>query len=100
MNSELIELLTKELKRNSGRISKDFVDNILNNSNTKVTHVKVTENTRVCVITLESGHELVGYSQVLDSKNDVVSIGEEVAYNNAKDKIWSILGSIAKVIKV
>ncbi len=90
--------LQKELLENSGRISPSFVNKMLNDPETGITHSKITPNTRVCVITLTTGHELVGYAQVLDSKNDVELIGREVAYKNAKEQIWSVLGSIAKVL--
>ena len=93
-----IHILEKELKKNHGKISKEFIDGFLNDPSTVVTHMRVTSNTRVCVITLTTGHDLVGYAQVLDEKNDVESIGQEVAYNNAKEEIWSAFGSIAKVI--
>jgi len=95
--SKLVKRLTKELDRNMGKISPEFVEKELNIA--KVSHAQVTPNTRVCVITLISGHDLVGYAQVLDSKNDVELIGKEVAYNNAKEQAWAVFGSIAKVIK-
>ncbi len=93
-----IKMLKKELDQNHGKISQEFTNRFLNHPSTIVTHARVTPNTRVCVITLTTGHDLVGYAQVLDEKNDVEDIGQEVAYNNAKEEIWSVFGSIAKVI--
>jgi len=55
-------------------------------------------NVRVCVIELESKHTLVGYAQVIDVKNDDILIGQQVAYENAQDKIWEVLGAIARDI--
>ncbi len=95
--NKTIRRLKKELDQNMGKISLTFIENELNSA--KVTHAQVTPNTRVCVITLLSGHDLVGYAQVLDAKNDVKLIGQEVAYNNAKEKAWNVFGSIAKVIE-
>ena len=92
----VVAKLKKAMEKNGGKIPPVFVEALLNSA--KVTHTRVTKNTRVCVITLESGHDLVGYAQVLDEKNDVELIGQEVAYNNAKEQAWSVLGSIAKVI--
>ncbi len=94
----LIEKLKIELESSGGKISPRFVEGVLNCPMNKVTHAQVTPNTRVCVITLRSGHDLVGYAQVLDAKNDVELVGQEVAYKNAADSIWSVLGSIAKVL--
>ena len=92
------EKLQSELSKGKGKISPRFVERMLNDPQTKVTHARVTTNTRVCVITLTTGHDLVGYAQVLDKNNDEELIGQEIAYNNAKEKIWSVLGSIAKVL--
>ncbi len=93
-----IEMLKKELEQNNGRISQKFVNKFLNHPSTTITHIQPTPNTRVCVITLTTGHDLVGYAQVVDSKNDVELIGKEIAYKNASKEIWSVFGSIAKII--
>jgi len=98
MSIPFTEALRNELENNKGKISKTFCDGMLNDPQTQVTHAQVTPNTRVCVITLTTGHDLIGYAQVLDAKNDVELIGQEVAYENAAENIWAVLGSIAKVI--
>jgi len=90
MGYDFILHLTETLKANGGKIPLEFIDYHLNHGNTKVTHVQPTPNTRVCVITLPTGHDLVGYAQVLDSKNDVELIGQEVAYKNASEEIWAV----------
>ena len=90
--------LKNDLSKNCGKISPSFINKYLNDSDTKVSHAQLTPNTRVCVITLTTGHDLVGYAQVLDANNDVELIGQEIAYNNAKEEIWSMFGSIAKVL--
>lgn len=94
---DLKKMIRAELDRNSGKLSPDFIDEV-SQSATVVVHRRLTHNTRVCVIVLPSGHELVGYAQVLDAKNDDESIGRKVAYDNAKEQLWSTLGSIAKVV--
>ncbi len=90
--------LKSAMEANGGKIPQIFIDGHLNHPKTKVTHARPTENTRVCVITLTTGHELVGYAQVLDVKNDVELIGRSVAYDNAKEHIWATFGAIAKVL--
>lgn len=90
--------LKEELDANGGKVPFTFVEKMLNDTKTKISHTRVTPNTRVCVITLRTGHDLVGYAQVLDAKNDVEAIGREIAYNNARDGIWAALGAIAKVL--
>lgn len=93
-----IDRLRTNLREHNGRIHPSFCEAMLNDPNTKVTHTQVTKNTRVCVITLTTGHDLIGYAQVLDSGNDDRYLGEQVAYKDASEKIWAVLGSIAKVL--
>lgn len=94
----LLTLIRKELQDNSGKLSPRFIDQLANNPDNKVTHSQLTPNTRVCVVTLPTGHDLVGYAQVLDAKNDVELIGQELAYKNAIDRLWSVCGNIAKIV--
>ena len=94
----LVKEIKKELEVNGNKLSPDFIKRLADNGT--VTHVKVTDNTRVCVITLHTGHEVVGYAQVLDDKNDVAEIGQKVAYDNALEEIWRIAGSIAKLVMI
>lgn len=89
----LIKSLKEDLENNGNKISYDFVAAVAKKS--KVTHMLATSRTRVCVLTLPTGHEVVGYSQVLFDVNDVPEIGKQVAYKNAEDKIWDVLGAIA-----
>ena len=98
MNRHFVDSLKIALANNGGKIPFKFIEDHLNDPLTKVTHVQATKNTRICVITLTTGHELVGFAQVLDAKNDVEATGQEVAYENAKENIWAVFGAIAKVM--
>jgi len=91
----LIASIENELKTNNNKISPNFIDNLLDTS--EVTHYHLTGNRRVCVITLPTGHEVLGKAQVLDFTNDIESIGKTVALNNAKNELWSLVGTIAKL---
>ena len=85
-----------ELLEHGGKISPDFIQNLLNHPETKVLHSELMSSTRVCVIVLPTGHNAVGVAQVLDPNNDVESIGQSVAYKNAAGDVWSIVGNVAK----
>lgn len=87
--------IKEDMEANNGKISPVLVDEIAHEA--EVVYVHPTANTRICVLRLQSGHEVVGIAQVLDAKNDVESIGNQIAYNRAKDQIWSVLGNIAKL---
>lgn len=93
-----IDQLKIALDGNSGKIPVQFIQAHLHDPRTVVTHIRPTPNTRVCVITLTTGHDLVGYAQVLDEKNDIELVGQSVAYDNAAEEIWRVFGAVAKVI--
>lgn len=95
---DLINLIKNELERSGNKLSPTFIDTLAHHTDTKVTHHQMTPNTRVCVVTLPTGHELVGYAQVLDAKNDVELIGQSVAYKNAIENLWQTCGNIAKAL--
>ena len=91
----LQQLIIDELGMNSNKISPTLINNIVAQSN--VQYFPLTPTMRVCVITLPTGHEVLGKAQVLDSKNDVESVGNAVALTNAANEIWALVGSIAKL---
>lgn len=89
------EDIINELKEKNNRISSTFINNIAEKSEVK--YFQLTPNMRVCVVTLPTGHEVLGKAQVLDSNNDVEEIGNRVAYVNAVNEIWTMVGAIAKL---
>ena len=91
-----LEQMIKDcLDRNENKLTPQFIDEIAYLS--KAVHSHPTENTRICVLILPTGHELVGVAQVLDVANDVESIGQSVAFGNAKEQLWKLCGTIAKL---
>ena len=87
--------LNNAMNGNGGKIPFSFIRGLVEHDDTKIVHVQPTPNTRVCVIVLPTGHNLVGYAQVLDSANDDELIGQEVALTNATNEMWAMLGAIA-----
>jgi len=90
------KMLKDELKSNNGKISPEFIDRMVSLS--EVIYLHPTDNTRICILKLPTGHEVIGVAQVLDAKNDIEEIGNKIAYTNAKNQLWSAFGSIAKVL--
>lgn len=84
-----------ELVANNNKLSKTFIDSIV--ATASVTYLKPTSNMRLCVLTLPTGHEVLGKAQVLDAINDNEELGNQVAYNNAVNELWSLCGAIAKL---
>jgi len=91
----LVQAIEEELRVNDNKLSFDFIKAVSDKSEGK--YFKLTDNTRICVLKLPTGHEVVGYARVLDKDNDVASKGNEVALDNATNELWSLLGTIAKL---
>ena len=81
------------ISNNGGKLPVSFINKEVGAA--EVTHTHLTPNMRVCVIRLQSGHEVIGVAQVLDAANDVEKIGQEVAFTNAKNELWKVFGAIA-----
>ena len=93
--SKLYTDLEVAVKENDGKIPYSFIQEQV--ANATITHHRLTPNCRVCAITLESGHEVIGVAQVLLASNDDAAIGQKVALQRAEDMLWATLGSIAKL---
>lgn len=91
----LQQLIIEELSSNSNRISPTFINSIVSQST--IQYFQLTPNMRVCVITLPTGHEVLGKAQVLDVANDVEEIGNKIALTNATNELWMLVGTIAKL---
>ena len=50
----------------------------------------------ICEVTLANGHTVIGESYCVSRENFDQEIGEEVAFNNAKDKIWQFEAYLLK----
>lgn len=92
----LVTAVGKELTGNGNKISPTFIDDLV--SSGTVSYHKLSSTMRVCVITLASGHEVLGKAQVLDPANDEAAIGNRVAYSNAVNEVWCQVGAIAKAL--
>lgn len=96
MVEDLISRITRELEENGNKISPAFIEQLVIESDRL--YLRPTPNMRLCIIRLQSGHEVLGKAQVLDSDNDIEEFGNSVALTNATNEIWSLVGSIAKAV--
>lgn len=46
----------------------------------------------ICVLTLKNGFNVTGESACVDPRNFDEQVGRDIAYRNARDKIWSLEG--------
>ena len=49
-----------------------------------------------CVLTLKNGYTVTGESACVDPKNFDEEVGQQVAYQNAFEKIWELEGYLLK----
>ena len=52
--------------------------------------------TTICQLTLENGFTVTGESACVDPDNFDKTIGESIAYENARNKIWVLEGYLLK----
>lgn len=57
---------------------------------------KLTDVLTICVITLQNGFTVTGESACASPENYDKDIGEQIAFNNARDKIWQLEGYLLK----
>ena len=98
MNQQAIDFtsaIKAELQANNGKLSYLFIKSVADSAAALYLHP--TPNMRLCILTLPTGHEVLGKAQVLDSVNDVEELGNKVAYDNAVNELWTVCGTIAKL---
>ena len=92
-NEQKVEALIQQEQALAPRVTPEDLDkNIVS-----VEFVKHVTNTgkvlRWCILTTTNGFAVTGEPSVSVSvENDRQSVGEEVAYNNARSKLWPLMG--------
>ena len=74
---------------NAPRITPDMVDQSIA---AKQFYVFPGTTVTVCCLTLLNGFNVVGESAAASPENFNLEIGQKVAFENARNKIWSLLG--------
>lgn len=67
------------------------IEKILGLIDTEEYH-RMGKKTTICLLTLENGFEVVGYSGCVDPANYDEIIGKKIAKDNAVNKIWELEG--------
>lgn len=78
---------------NAPRITPDHIDSVINE---KSFHVFGGTCLTVCCLTLLNGFTVTGESACASPANFDKGIGEEIAFKNARDKIWALEGYLLK----
>ena len=93
MNTEL--KIEKELQAkglNAPRLTPDLIESKI----VKEEYHLLTDVLTVCVLTLENGFTVTGESACASPANYNKEIGDRIARDNAKEKIWVLEGYLLK----
>lgn len=92
MNENELEEEIKAKGLNVPRLTPDIIDSLIKD---KQFH-KLTDVLTVCVLTLQNGFTVTGESACASQENYNQQIGEDIAFTNARDKIWPLAGYALK----
>lgn len=93
MSTELeIEKEMQEKGLNAPRLTPDLIESKI----VKEEYHLLTDVLTVCVLTLENGFTVTGESTCASPANYNKEIGDRIARDNAKDKIWLLEGYLLK----
>lgn len=92
MNENELEKEIQEKKLNAPRLTPQLIDSKI----AEKSFHKLTDVLTVCVITLQNGFTVTGESACASPENYDQNIGEQIAFGNARDKIWQLEGYLLK----
>lgn len=93
MNEEALEKEIQAKGLNATRLTPDNIDNVIVDSDF---YVFPKTQLTVCCLTLKNGFTVTGESACASPENFNKEIGEKIAYNNARNKIWQLEGYLLK----
>ena len=92
MNENELEEEIQNKNLNAPRLTPDIIDSLIKE---KSFH-RLTDVLTVCVLTLQNGFTVTGESACASPENYDQQIGEDIAFTNARDKIWPLAGYALK----
>ena len=88
-----IEKEIQKKKLNAPRLTPDFIDSKIKS---KCFHVFSGSCLTVCCLTLSNGFTVTGESACASPENFNAEIGEKIAFEQARNKIWMLEGYLLK----
>ena len=92
-NEKTIEKEIQAKNLNAPRLTPDLIDSKIKD---KTFHVFSNTCLTVCCLTLENGFTVTGESACASPENFNAKIGESIALEQARDKIWMLEGYLLK----
>lgn len=93
MSEETIEKEIQDKHLNAPRVTPESIDKTIKD---KVFHVFGDTCLTVCCLTLQNGFTVTGESACASPENFDKEIGEKIAFENARNKIWALEGYLLK----
>ena len=93
MDDNTVECLIKLKNLNAPRITPEHLDSVISNADY---HGFPGTTTTVCLLTLTNGYTVLGESACASPENFDEELGRRIAYENARNKIWSLEGYLLK----
>ena len=87
--------LEKEIQE-KGLIAPRLTPDLIESKIIKEEYHLLTDRVTICVLTLENGFEVTGESACASPENYNEEIGNKIARENARDKIWVLEGYLLK----
>jgi len=88
MTEEQIEQEIQKRGLTALRLTPDDIDNLIEDVSYQVFHDRMT----ICILRLKNGFLLAGESSCISKENFNQEIGEKIAFQNARNKIWMLEG--------
>ena len=88
MSDEQIEAMIQEKRLNAPRVTPERIEQVI----AKEQYFRLTGTLTVCVLTLANGFTVTGESACASPENFNEEIGNRIARDNAKNKIWALEG--------
>lgn len=92
INEQQIEKEIQDKGLNAPRLTPEHIDSVI----TKEAYHRLTETLTVCVLTLKNGFTVTGESACASPENYNEEIGNKIAKDNARSKIWSLEGYLLR----
>lgn len=93
MSEQEIEQQIQDKGLNAPRLTPDHIDSVVVAGQY---YVFPATQTTVCCLILKNGFTVTGESACASPKNFDEEIGREIAYKNAREKIWLLEGYLLK----
>jgi len=93
MSEQNIENEIKEKGLTAPRLTPDYIDKCIIK---RQYHIFEDTQTTVCCLTLKNGFTVIGESACASPENFDIEIGQKIALENARNKIWLLEGYLLK----